>query len=118
CPGAEGSSVCAIHMSSCFSRCLRVPIAMRAFYEQCLWIPLESFARASRLAPQTAKRRGVGIDDEVLRPEESRRCARGPASPRLSTVERPWPARDEFGSAGGRQNKFAGSGATIFHSTR
>ena len=30
--------MCAIHMSSCFSRCLRVPIAMRAFYEQCLWI--------------------------------------------------------------------------------
>src|SRR5438552_3854832 len=26
-------------MSSCFSRCLRVPIAMRRFYEQSLWIP-------------------------------------------------------------------------------
>src|SRR6266496_1503484 len=26
-------------MSSCFSRCLRVPIAMRRFYEQTLWIP-------------------------------------------------------------------------------
>jgi hypothetical protein len=25
-------------MSSCFSRCLRVPIAMRAFYKSCLWI--------------------------------------------------------------------------------
>src|SRR6202167_4473057 len=25
-------------MSSCFSRCLRVPIAIRAFYESCLWI--------------------------------------------------------------------------------
>jgi Cu(I)/Ag(I) efflux system membrane protein CusA/SilA len=31
--------VCAIHKSSCFSRCLRVPIAMRRFYEQTLWIP-------------------------------------------------------------------------------
>src|SRR5271157_4364533 len=26
-------------MSSCFSRCLRVPIAIRAFYEPYLWIP-------------------------------------------------------------------------------
>jgi len=25
-------------MSSCFSRCLRVPIAMRTFYESSLWI--------------------------------------------------------------------------------
>jgi hypothetical protein len=25
-------------MSSCFSRCLRVPIAIRAFYESGLWI--------------------------------------------------------------------------------
>ncbi|MGA8373046.1 MAG: hypothetical protein WB758_00450 [Candidatus Sulfotelmatobacter sp.] len=25
-------------MSSCFSRCLRVPIAIRAFYEAYLWI--------------------------------------------------------------------------------
>src|ERR1022692_3030221 len=25
-------------MSSCFSRCLRVPIAIRAFYESYLWI--------------------------------------------------------------------------------
>jgi hypothetical protein len=25
-------------MSSCFSRRLRVPIAMRAFYKSCLWI--------------------------------------------------------------------------------
>jgi hypothetical protein len=31
--------VCAIQISSCFSRCLRVPIAMRRFYEQSLWIP-------------------------------------------------------------------------------
>jgi hypothetical protein len=30
--------VCAIQMSSCFSRCLRVPIAMRTFYEPSLWI--------------------------------------------------------------------------------
>src|ERR1035437_8855390 len=39
CPGADTNSVCAIHKSSCFSRCLRVPIAMRRFYEQTLWIP-------------------------------------------------------------------------------
>src|ERR1700730_4378692 len=26
-------------MSSCFSRCLRVPIAIRAFYKSYLWIP-------------------------------------------------------------------------------
>jgi hypothetical protein len=31
--------VCAIHKSSCFSRCLRVPIAMRRFYKPSLWIP-------------------------------------------------------------------------------
>jgi hypothetical protein len=31
--------VCAIHNPSCFSRCLRVPIAMRRFYEPSLWIP-------------------------------------------------------------------------------
>src|ERR1700677_1315504 len=29
-------------MSSCFSRCLRVPIAIRAFYESGLWI-LQTF---------------------------------------------------------------------------
>ncbi len=26
-------------MPSCFSRCLRVPIAIPRFYESCLWIP-------------------------------------------------------------------------------
>ena len=30
--------MCAIHKSSCFSRPLRVPIAMRRFYKQTLWI--------------------------------------------------------------------------------
>ena len=39
-------------------------------------------------------------------------------SPLLSTQERPWPAPDEFGNAGNRQNNFSESGATIFHSTR
>ena len=71
-----------------------------------------------RRGPTNTKRRGVGIGDEVLRPEESRRCARVLASPQLSTPERPWPAPDEFASAGGRQNNFAESGATIVHSTR
>ena len=30
--------MCAIQIPSCFSRCLRVPIAMRQFYKQNLWI--------------------------------------------------------------------------------
>ena len=34
--------MCAIHKSSCFSRCLRVPIAMRRFYKHTLCI-LETF---------------------------------------------------------------------------
>ena len=71
-----------------------------------------------RRGPTNSKRRGVGIDDEVLRPEESLRCARVLASPRLSIPEHRWPAPDEFGSPGSRQNNFAESGATIFHSTR
>jgi hypothetical protein len=71
-----------------------------------------------RRGPTDTKRRGVGIGDEVLRPEESLRCARVLASPRLSIPEHLWPAPDEFGSPGSRQNNFAESGATIFHSTR
>src|ERR1019366_4827414 len=39
CPGADAISVCAIHTPSCFSRCLRVPIAIGRFYGQSLWIP-------------------------------------------------------------------------------
>ena len=71
-----------------------------------------------RRGPTEIKRRGVGIGDEVLRPEESLRCARVLASPRLSIPEHLWPAPNEFGSPGSRQNNFAESGATIFHSTR
>src|ERR1700735_4165831 len=71
-----------------------------------------------RRGPTNSKRRGVGIDDGVLRPEESLRCVRVLASPRLSIPEHLWPAPDEFGNAGDRQNNFAESGATIFHSTR
>ena len=71
-----------------------------------------------RRGPTNSKRRGVGIGDEVLRPEESLRCARVLASPRPSIPEHPWPAPDEFGSRGSRQNNFAESGATIFHSTQ
>lgn len=37
CPAAN--SCCATHRSSCLARWSRVPTAMRAFYEQCLWIP-------------------------------------------------------------------------------
>jgi hypothetical protein len=71
-----------------------------------------------RRGPTNSKRRGVGIDDGVLQAEESLRCARVLASPRLSIPEHLWPAPDEFGSLGSRQNNFAESGATIFHSTR
>src|SRR5208283_4495636 len=39
CPGAVANSVCAIRNPSCFSRCLRVPIAIARFYGQYLWIP-------------------------------------------------------------------------------
>ena len=71
-----------------------------------------------RRGPTNSKRRGVGIDDGVLRPEESLRCARVLASPRLSIPEHLWPAPDEFGNAGDRQNSFAECGVTIFDSIR
>src|SRR6202045_2573679 len=61
---------------------------------------------------------GVGICAGVLQAEESRRCTRFLASPRLSTPERPWPMPNGFGSAGSRQNNLSESGATIFHSTQ
>ena len=41
-----------------------------------------------RRGPANTKRRGVGIGDGVLQAEESRRCTRFLASPRLSTPER------------------------------
>jgi len=69
-----------------------------------------------RRGPANTKRHGVGIGDGVLQVEESRRCTRFLASPRLSTPERPWPTPNGFGSAG-RQNNFSESGATMFHST-
>ena len=50
--------------------------------------------------PANTKRRGVGIDDAVLQPEESLQCARVPASPRLLTLERPWPALNASSNAG------------------
>ena len=53
-----------------------------------------------RRGPANTKRHGVGIGDGVLQFEESRRCARFLASPRLSTPERPWPTPNGFGSAG------------------
>jgi hypothetical protein len=37
-PPPDSNSICAIHNPSCFSRCLRVPIAMRRSYEPSLWI--------------------------------------------------------------------------------
>src|SRR5437899_9215065 len=54
-------------MSSCFSRCLRVPIAMRRFYEQSLWIPQKFFVYESGLAPRAAK-----LEDDGFGPE--RKC--------------------------------------------
>ena len=39
CTASVANSVFALHNPSCFSRCLRVPIAIGRFYEQCLWIP-------------------------------------------------------------------------------
>jgi hypothetical protein len=60
----------------------------------------------------------AGSDGEVLRPEESPRCARVLASPPLSIPEHLWPAPDEFGNAGDRQNSFAECGVTIFDSIR
>jgi hypothetical protein len=53
-----------------------------------------------RPGPTDTKRHGVGIGDEVLRPEESLRYARVLASPRPSIPEHLWPAPDEFGSRG------------------
>src|ERR1700727_4112081 len=38
-------------MSSCFSRCLRVPIAIRAFYESYLWILQTLLLRHQDLHP-------------------------------------------------------------------
>ena len=64
------------------------------------------------------KRRGVGIDDEIPRPEESLQCARVLASPQLSTLERPWPVLNVSWNAGSTQNNFAESVATTFYSTR
>ena len=61
---------------------------------------------------------GAGSDGEVLRPEESPRCARVLASPLLSIPEHLWPAPDEFGNADDRQNSFAECGVTIFDSIR
>src|ERR1700674_3009315 len=71
-----------------------------------------------RRGPTDTKRRDVGIGDEVLQPEESPRCARVLASPRPSIPEHLWPAPDEFGNAGDRQNSFAECGVTIFDSIR
>ena len=65
-----------------------------------------------------SKRPDAGSGDEVLRPEELLRGARVLASPRLSTPERPWPAPDELGSAGSRQNNFGEFDTTIVDSIR
>ena len=65
-----------------------------------------------------SKRPHAGSGDEVLRLEELLRCARVLPSPRLSTPERPWPAPDEFGSAGSRQNNFGEFDPTIVDSIR
>ena len=76
--------------------------------------------RQEATAPGTAisKRPDAGSGGDFLRPEELLRCARVLASPRLSTPERPWPAPDEFGSAGSRQNNFGEFDTTIADSIR
>ena|SRR5437588_8785745 len=64
------------------------------------------------------KRRGAGIGGEVLRPEESLRCAPVPAFQLFSTPGRPWPGLGEYGSGGSRQNNSAEFGAMIDGSIR
>jgi len=72
----------------------------------------------SSLLRQPLKRPGAGTGGGVLRREESQRCAPVPLSQLLSTPGRPWPVRDEFGSAGGRQSNFVESDALIVDSIR
>src|SRR5207302_1471709 len=83
--------------------------------ESLLWLRPE---REAKIRLGTTMPLGAGIGGEVLRPEESRRCARAAASPRFSTQGRLWPGRGEFGSAGSRQSNFAKCGTRILDSTR
>src|SRR5208282_600810 len=72
-------------MSSCFSRCLRVPIAIRAFYESYLWIlqtlllthpdlhpGLLGFPECSSVAPVV---KPFSTHHRLFRPERGRRLA-------------------------------------------
>src|ERR1019366_1913799 len=52
CPGAVANSVCAIHNPSCFSRCLRVPIAIGAILRTISVDTSDVFAYESRLTPR------------------------------------------------------------------
>src|ERR1700730_9081658 len=79
---------------------------------------LQDDRKLQRRGPTISKRPEVGSGGEVLRPEELLRCARILASPLLSTPERPWPAPDEFGSPGSRQNNFGEFDTTIVDSIR
>jgi hypothetical protein len=79
---------------------------------------LQDDRKLQRRGPTISKRPDAGSGGEVLPPEESLRWARVPASPLLSTPERPWPAPDEFGSAGSRQNNFGEFDTTIVDSIR
>src|SRR5258708_7622058 len=79
---------------------------------------LQDDRKLQRRGPTISKRPNAGSGGEVLRPEELLRCARILASPLLSTPERPWPAPDEFGSAGSRQNNFGEFDTTIVDSIR
>jgi hypothetical protein len=79
---------------------------------------LQDDRKLQRRGPTISKRPDAGSGGEVLRPEELLRCARILASPLLSTPERPWPAPDEFGSAGSRQNNFGEFDTTIVDSIR
>src|ERR1039457_236790 len=71
-----------------------------------------------RRGPTNTKRRDVGIGDEVLRPEESTRCAHVLASKRLSIPAHLWPMPDEFGSAGSKQSNFLEFDTRIVDSKR
>src|ERR1700733_2837956 len=53
-------------MSSCFSRCLRVPIAIRAFYESYLWILQTLLLRHPDLHPGLIGQLERFVQDKVL----------------------------------------------------
>src|SRR6202034_2934048 len=53
-------------MSSCFSRCLRVPIAIRAFYESYLWILQTLLLRHPDLHPGLLREEKPGVYESYV----------------------------------------------------